>query len=122
MNDRGMYNQTVGNPMGFPCQGATGNTRIFKHKVEEHLRDKDVNLGLVLVSREETLDLWGGMAGMAVYHKVIKGTQSKLLVHQVVIKGIRDKHRGKVAIRQLRHNSKRCRLVHLVFLEKFRSD
>ena len=27
--NRGMYNQNPGNPMGFPCQGATGNTRYF---------------------------------------------------------------------------------------------
>ena len=56
---------------------------------------------------------------MAVHHKVIKGTQSKLLVHQVVIKGIRDKYWVQVAILreiqdQLRHNSRRCRLLHLV--------
>ena len=29
----------------------------LKHKVEEHLHDKGVNLGVVLVFREETLDL-----------------------------------------------------------------
>ena len=29
MNGMGTYNQTAGNAMGFPCQGATGNTRYF---------------------------------------------------------------------------------------------
>ena len=47
--------------------------RILKHKVEEHLRDKDVNLGVVLVSQEETLDLWGSMAVMAVHRQGHQG-------------------------------------------------
>ena len=43
----------------------------FKHKVEEHLQDKNVTLGVALVSGEETLqNLWGGMAGMVLHHKV----------------------------------------------------
>ena len=61
----------------------------LKHKVEEHMRDKDINLEVVLVSREETLDLWIDMAGSVANHKVIRGIPVKLLV---VIKEIRDKH------------------------------
>ena len=57
--------------------------------MEEHLRDKDINLGVVLVSREETPDLWRDMAGSVANHKVIRGIPVKPLA---VIKGIRDKH------------------------------
>ena len=64
----------------------------LKHKVEEHMRDKDINLEVVLVSREETLDLWIDMAGSVANHKVIKGIRDKRLVHQVAIQEIQDQY------------------------------
>ena len=95
MTDRGLYNQTE-EILDISLSVINKITkRILKHKVEDWTYGESW-LGWRSTTRSAAPGPPGG--------------------HQ----GNPGKHRGQVAIRQLRHNSRRCRLLHLVFLEKFR--
>jgi hypothetical protein len=75
--------------------------------LEEPLQDKIIDLKEVLHFREETPDLWGGMAGRGVHRPGRMEIRDKeILVRQVVIKEIQVSQVGIKEIRDklYRHN------------------